>query len=302
MPTVRRLRTYDRFAAEARQLRDHFDSRFADPRRADEGRFVWDYWHVPNQYTALRTPAWRYFPAALYRSFHERLVRFGREALGCHDVSPPWMSCYIDGCEQRLHGDLPHGPFAFVFSLTDWNRRAFTGGETLLLRDETLDFWSSFESVRSVEEREVVEAVEPRFNRLTVFDPRVPHGVRRVEGTRDPRLGRVVLHGWFVQPRPFVEGPLATGELRRALDVLGKQLPTIVGGAPVAGVYSVRFTVRANGAVDAPVLLADTLRCSGDGSSELRRIRRGLQATIAGFSFKKQRAPSKVTLPIVLER
>jgi hypothetical protein len=302
MPTVRRLRTYDRFAAEARQLRDHFDARFADPRRADEGRFVWDYWHVPNQYTALRTPAWRYFPEALYRSFHERLVCFGREALGCHDVSPPWMSCYIDGCEQRLHGDLPHGPFAFVFSLTDWKRRAFVGGETLLLRDETLDFWSSFESVRSVEEREVVEEVAPQFNRLTVFDPRVPHGVRRVEGTRDPRLGRVVIHGWFVQPRPFVEGPLPTGELRRALDSLGKQLPTIVGGAPVAGVYSVRFTVRASGAVDAPVLLADTLRCAGDGAAELRRVRRGLQAVVAGFTFKKQRAASKVTLPIVLER
>lgn len=302
MATVRRLRTYDRFAAEAQHLREHFDARFLDPRRADEGRFVWDYWHVPDQYTALRTPAWRYFPEPLYRAFHERLVRFGREMLGCHDVSPPWMSNYIDGCEQRLHGDLPHGPFAFVFSLTPWRTRAFTGGETLLLREETLDFWSRFESVRSVEEREVVEAVEPVFNRLTVFDPRIPHGVRRVEGTRDPRFGRLVIHGWFVQPRPFVEGPMTTGELRRALDGLGKALPDVVGGAPVAGVYSVRFKVRATGAVDKAVLLADTLRISGGDEAELRRVRRRLAATIAGFTFKKQKGASTVTLPIVLER
>ena len=38
MAAVRRLRTFDRFAPEARQLREHFDARFADPRRADESR------------------------------------------------------------------------------------------------------------------------------------------------------------------------------------------------------------------------------------------------------------------------
>jgi hypothetical protein len=302
MAAVRRLRTFDRFAPEARQLREHFDARFADPRRADEGRFVWDYWHVPGQYTALRTPAWRYFPEPLYRSFHERLVRFGREVLGCHDVSPPWMSCYVDGCEQRLHGDLPHGPLAFVFSLTKWRSRAFTGGETLLLRDETLDFWSSFESVRRVEEGEVLEVVEPVFNRLTVFDPRVPHGVRRVEGTRDPREGRLVVHGWFVQPRPFVDGPLPTGELRRALGALGAALPEAVAGAPVAGVHTVRFRVRANGEVDGVAVLVDTLRIAGGDDRELRRVRRSLAQIVRGFTFKKQRAASTVTVPIVIDR
>jgi hypothetical protein len=302
MAAVRRLRTFDRFAPEARQLREHFDARFEDPRRADEGRFVWDYWHVPGQYTALRTPAWRYFPEPLYRAFHERLVRFGRDVLGCHDVSPPWMSCYVDGCEQRLHGDLPHGPLAFVFSLTKWRTRAFVGGETLLLREETLDFWSAFESVRSVEESQVLEAVEPLFNRLTVFDPRVPHGVRRVEGTRDPREGRLVIHGWFVQPRPFVDGPLATGELRRALNALGEALPGVVAGAPVAGVHTVRFRVRATGEIEAPTVLVDTLRIAGGDERELKRVRRALAATVKAFAFKKQRGVSTVTIPIVLER
>jgi len=41
-----------------------------------------------------------------------------------------------------------------------------------------------------------------------VFDPRIPHGVRTVTGTHDPREGRLVIHGWFVQPRPFIRGPL----------------------------------------------------------------------------------------------
>ena len=51
-----------------------------------------------------------------------------------------------------------------------------------------------------------VTLVEPRFNRLTVFDGRYPHGVRVVEGTRDPVKSRVVLHGWFTEPAPFFDG------------------------------------------------------------------------------------------------
>ena len=85
--------------------------------------------------------------------FHRRLVAWGRETLGCHDISPPWLSLYVDGCRQELHGDLPHGPWAFVFSLTRWRGRVFRGGETLLVRDEVLDFWHDFRSVRGVEER-----------------------------------------------------------------------------------------------------------------------------------------------------
>ncbi|HEU4616219.1 MAG TPA: hypothetical protein VFS15_29175, partial [Kofleriaceae bacterium] len=99
----------DRFAPEARALRATFDERFAEPRSTRADRFVWDWWHVPGQYTALRTPAWTYFPRRIYESFHRRLVAWGRETLGCHDISPPWLSLYIDGCRQELHGDLPHG-------------------------------------------------------------------------------------------------------------------------------------------------------------------------------------------------
>jgi len=51
-----------------------------------------------------------------------------------------------------------------------------------------------------------VAEVQPLFDRLTVFDARLPHGVSRVEGERDPRGGRLVLHGWFTEPAPFSEG------------------------------------------------------------------------------------------------
>ena len=131
----RSLLIVDRFAEEAAPLRAHFEERLADPRSTRGDRFVWDYWHVPGQYTALRTPAWLFFPKKLYEAFHQRLAWWGRRVLGCHDISPPWLSNYVDGCRQELHGDLPHGQWAFVFSLTPWTKRRFTGGERERFRE-----------------------------------------------------------------------------------------------------------------------------------------------------------------------
>jgi 2OG-Fe(II) oxygenase superfamily len=299
----RNFATFDDFAPEAEALRKHFDERFADPRKADGGRFVWDWWNVPGQYTALRTPAWEYFPKDVYESFHKRLVAWGRRTLGCHDVSPPWMSCYIDGCSQQLHGDLPHGPWAFVFSLTKWKTRAFRGGETLMLRDDVLDFWSDFVSERSVEEPDVLRAIEPRFNRLTVFDPRIPHGVREVSGTKDPREGRLVIHGWFVQPRPLVDGPLPGAQLRRRVDDMsGALAPWLNGDLPVSGLLSVGFRVTVTGEVTEVTVLSDTTRVARSEERNRKRFVAAVLKLVRAMTFPKQKAPSWVTLPMVFER
>ena len=292
----------DRFAPEAAKLRSTFDTRFANPRGTGSDRFVWDYWHVPGQYTALRTPAWTYFPSAIYRQFHQRLVQWGRETLGCHDVSPPWLSLYVEGCRQELHADLPHGPWAFVFSLTNWRQRTFRGGETLLVRDEVLDFWHDFASVRGVEERDLIRTVEPKLNRLTAFDPRIPHGVRTVTGTHDPREGRLVIHGWFVQPRPFVRGPLSTRILTARIAELTDRLGGMLGDLPIAGLYSVAFDVDRRGVVRNVKALSDTTRVPrADERARIKLVRR-IREDIAGWRFGTQKLPSRVTLPLVFER
>lgn len=291
----------ERFAPEAEPLRAVFDERFADPRSTRADRFLWDYWHVPGQYTALRTPAWTYFPRRVYTAFHRRLVAWGRETLGCHDISPPWLSLYVDGCRQELHGDLPHGPWAFVFSLTRWRGRAFTGGETLLVRDEVLDYWQDFASERAVEERQLVRAIEPRFGRLTVFDPRIPHGVRTVSGTRDPRAGRLVIHGWFVQPRPLVRGPLSPRALAARIDELTDQLGRWLGALPIAGLVSWAIDVDQRGAA-AVRLLSDTTRVPRSDEAARKKLVQRIRAALAGWRFGRQRAPSRVTLPLVFTR
>jgi hypothetical protein len=280
-----------------------FDQRFAAPREARRDRFVWDWWHVPGQYTALRTPAWEYFPKASYERFHRQLVAFGRRTLGCHDISPPWLSCYVEGCEQRLHGDLPHGPWAFVFSLTRWNSRVFRGGETLVVRDQVLDFWSDFTSVRSVEEPEVIYPVEARFNRLVVFDPRVPHGVREVTGTRDPREGRLVIHGWFVRPMPVIEGPLPDAQLRRRVDDLSAAIaPWLDARMEISGLLSIGFRVTPRGRITQVEVLSDTTRVPRAQEARRKRFITAVCATLCDMDFAVQRGPSHVTLPLTFER
>ena len=298
----RALVIVDRFAREADAMRATFDERFAEPRSTRADRFVWDWWHVPGQYTALRTPAWTYFPKRIYEPFHRRLVAWGRETLGCHDISPPWLSLYVDGCRQELHGDLPHGPWAFVYSLTNWRGRAFAGGETLLVRDEVLDFWADFRSVRAVEQHELLRAIEPRFDRLTVFDPRIPHGVRTVTGTRDPREGRLVIHGWFVQPRPFIRGPLPVRTLGAWVEQLGGELGSWLADLPIAGVLALAFDVDRRGAVRDVRVLSDTTRVPRAKEHQRARLVRRMRKTVAGWKLGNQRGPSHVTLPIVFER
>jgi hypothetical protein len=296
------LVTVNSFSPHAEKLRTHFESRFEDPRRTNADRFVWDYWHVPGQYTALRTPAYHFFPKKLYDAFHHELVWWGRRNLGCHDVSPPWMSCYVDGCRQELHGDLPHGPWAFVFSLTPWTKREFRGGETLLLKEDILSYWQGLKSQRGLEEQDIVTEVPALFNRLTVFDPRIPHGVRRVEGVQDVLKGRLVIHGWFVQPRPFIEGPLKEKDLQDGIDALSAELNRLFAdGLDVQGTLSLRFQVQKNGKSDLPRILSNSVRHSAGNHRIERALLKHIQEFISELRFPKQRVLSQVTLPLVFE-
>jgi hypothetical protein len=294
--------TIDSFFEDAGKLRENFVERFNDPRSTRADRFVWDYWHVPGQYTALRTPAYHFFPKKLYESFHNHLVWWGRRNLGCHDISPPWMSCYVDGCRQELHGDLPHGPWAFVYSLTPWRQRKFRGGETVLLREDILAYWQGFKSARGLERGDITIEVPSLFNRLTVFDPRIPHGVREVEGVHDVLDGRLVIHGWFVQPRPFIEGPLTTKDLQTVIEDLSGSLEKLFNeGLDVLGTLSLRFAVTAQGRTGKVDVLSNALRHPGGDPRIVKALLKHIELFLNKASFRKQRGVSYVTLPLVFE-
>lgn len=281
------LRWVDAFSPQARSMKGHFDQQFKDPRRVQSSRFVWDYWHVPDQYTLIRTPAYEYFPKEIYQKFHKQLVQYGREVLGCHDVSPPWLSYYVDGCSQEVHADQPHGPWAFVYSLTEWEQRLFVGGETFLWKD-----FSKRSSSKFVEHESFVQRIEPKFNRLTVFDPSIPHGVRPVQGVKDPMKARIVIHGWFVNPRPYIQGKLSPECLEEKVSDLGNWLQKQSGIAQGWCVF--RFEVGASGKVKGMKSLWG--RMTGDSSFSKKLVKE-----ITSWKFDPQDRNSSVTLPLFFE-
>ena len=142
-PEGRHVKVFDSFLEKrsADALRAEFDAVFAANRRElNPKRFMFDNWYVPDQYHMQRTMASDFFSESEYQSLEDALLEFGRNQLGCASMTPVWMSYYTHGNRQELHADVPHGPFAFVLSLTldQCRQTCFRGGETILLRPHGL--------------------------------------------------------------------------------------------------------------------------------------------------------------------
>jgi hypothetical protein len=305
------VRLEKNFSRVARDLRAIFEKKFADPRKTASDRFVWDYWHIENQYSVLRTPARHYFPKALFEKLERELVSYGQERLGCNGISDPWISLYVDGSYQNFHADSPHGPWAYVFSLTNWKNRDFRGGETLVARDELLNFWPAFtrdrRNERGIEFEDLFDAIPPAFNQLTLFDPRLPHAVKEVRGTRDPLKGRLVVHGWFVEPRPFVRGALAakpalhrkTGEILDAvLEPLSRELGEF---AAIQGTAAIRVDISPSGRPGRQELLCHTLINSAK-PTDLKlplAVLRHIAETLDAAEFPRAAGKSAITIPFL---
>jgi len=306
-------------------LRGVFDARFADPRATHAERFLWDYWYCPNtagtcQYNLVRTQASAYFTPELCAELENALLAYGESQLGCRAITPIWMSYYVDGMMQELHCDNPQGPFAFVLSLTNWEARAFRGGETVIAKPRLLDYWSTHNPNEGLEHDALFTMVPPEFGRLTVFDPRFPHGVREVHGTRDPREGRLVLHGWFTAPEPFFTGGLSAEQAAPVIDeALEGAIRTLQEGvdddedeAPagihVTGVWTVQIHVSGKtGEVTSIEVLADTLVALPSAPVPPTMARAMVQQEVAVwledacFPTTSDGSDSSITLPVVFE-
>lgn len=296
------------FFSDARRLRGTFERKFADPRDTRSDRFVWDFWHIEDQYRLLRTPARHYFPEAQYRKLEAGLLDYAKQKLGCSGLSEPWLSCYIDGCEQNFHADNPHGPWAFVYSLTPWANRTFRGGETLVAKPALLDYWSHFSSDRGLEFEDLFQEIPAAFNQLLVFDPRLPHGVKRVQGALAPQAGRLVIHGWFTEPRPFIDGALSRGGYAkltaRVLDETLAELNAALSElGPLHGTLTVELRLDAGGQVRGGKLLTHTLLSREAGHARAAKSVRDAIALIftslGATTFPESNGPSRITIPFL---
>lgn len=296
------IKVIDNFFDRANELRGFFDSCFHNPKEATEARFVWDNWYVKDKYHLVRTPAYHYFPEELYNDFHQTLVTWGRENLGCFDISPPWLSYYTDGHFQNWHADVPHGPWAFVFSITNWDERKFEGGETQLIKPNILNFWSNFDSSIGLEQEHIIDLIPSQFNQLTLFDPRLPHGVREVKGVKDPLEARIVIHGWFTEPRPFIKNFDDEDSLIENLNgVVTNTFDDIEELPDVTGVVVYKMIVSPEGAVEHLSTPTNNLISRQNIPGDIEILLDDLSNSFKNAKFLANDRAYQITLPLIFE-
>jgi prolyl 4-hydroxylase len=283
--------------SDALALRSHVDAHFEKPEtHGPQTHQVWNYWHVPALYTYLRTQPEKLIPEPLVRAFYDRLTAWAKDRLGMGHVTWPNLSLYVDGCAQGLHNDSLGGRFGFVYSLTRDDRNG-RGGETMVVKEGDL-FRANLASASAGPG--LYDLIAPRFNRLALFDDRVPHGVQRIEGSMDPLDGRLVLHGHISESGPFVEGPHDRDEVWALCEQLVERL--IDGGGTEAlyhhGPLVLRVTIGADGGATTCRVLVDRVARSDGGDP--RPLVDRLIAAIAHTRFPAAGASSEATLPIML--
>ena len=289
----------DDFFPEARELRAGIDAHFAEPaKHKPESHQVWNYWHVPGLYTYLRTSPEKVLPRALLERFFAKLRAVALFRYGLGEATWPYLSLYVAGCQQALHNDARNGRFGFVYSLTRWDERNFLGGETMILKEQ--DYFGSAAITQAHAGSGLYELVPARFNRLLLFDDRLPHAVPRIEGTMVPQEGRIVLHGHIS------EGPVAvTGALAQeaAAAVVGGARPTLErcareAGAGLAGLVTLRLALDGEGAVVKDEVLFDRLLPTALGAAAPEAAIAALRDILRKLAFPKADGSSLVTIPV----
>jgi Rps23 Pro-64 3,4-dihydroxylase Tpa1-like proline 4-hydroxylase len=281
----------------AEALRADIDAHFAKAgAHRPETHQVWNYWFIPDLYTYLRTSPEKIFAADRFQRFMQILQAWSLESLGLGNVSRPYLSLYVPGCKQGWHNDSGNGRFAFVYSLTR-DERLTTGGQTLVMREGD---GLRRNLTRPAAGNGFYESVEPRFNRLVIFDDRVPHGVERVDGSMDPVEGRFVLHGHISESGPAVKGglplPMVENVIARAVDTFIAEAAHAL--APYHGPMTLRLTIDAAGEVQACDVLIDRVVQRNPDDTGWEPLREHLLVRLEALRFPPASGETAVILPV----
>ncbi len=255
----------------------------------------WDYWYVPGLYAYLRTDPGMVLGARLTGMFQSRLAEWAAQSLGHLPAPQSYLSLYIHGCRQGQHNDAANGRFGYVYSLTKDDRRS-VGGETLIWNEENYFDSRMYQPAWGPA---FYQSISPRFNRLLVFDDRMPHAVQLVEGGMDPIEGRLVIHGHIQDAGPLISGPLPREAVLAAADELMRGVVSELGGSALRyrGPTSIRFTVRPEGSVAAAEVIMDRVKRSGREGPPAAEMLNRLVDRVTQLRFPHAAADTSVILP-----
>ena len=281
----------------ALQMRRNIDEHFANPHlHRAETHQVWNYWFVPELYTYLRASPEKVIGHDRVTAFHSALRNWSTATLGMANVTWPYLSLYVGGCRQGWHNDSLNGRFGFVYSLTRDLRRTI-GGETLVQR-ESDPFRGNLTQPQAG--RGFYETVEPRFNRLVVFDDRLPHAVERIDGSMDPVEGRFVIHGHLSEGGMIIEGALPGAAIAGPVGDLLRRFHDEAAAAAVLyhGPLILRLQIKESGGVADCTVLLDRVMHPDPGHADWERLRARLVDRFQGTTFPPAAGETLLILPI----
>ncbi|WXH30216.1 hypothetical protein WA016_04186 [Myxococcus stipitatus] len=288
----------DGFFPDAAELRAAVDAHFASPFTPSHTQQIWNYWYVPGAYTYLRTEPQKVLPVRALEQLYQALREWALWQLGCAHFSPPILSLYVNGCGQEAHNDAENGRWAYVLSLTQWEHRQFVGGETQIFHPRP--YWETPASATAGAGPKFYDLVEARFNRLIVFDDRLVHAVPRLQGTMDPRHGRVVLHGHFRESGAHFKGGLERERAMPTLHALRANLASRLAARrdTFFGVATLRLEIDAAGAVIQCRVLTDQFTAQTP-DADLDGVRREIIRELSELRFPAASASSIAVVPLV---
>ena len=274
-------------------MRQDIDGHFSKPtEHLPSTHQVWNYWHVPGSYTYLRTTPERVIALPKVEDFVSALRNWAGLNLGLAGVTWPYLSLYVPGCVQGLHNDSTNGRLGYVFSLTRDERKTI-GGETMLVHDRDL-FRSALD--RAAAGTDLFDLVTPRFNRLTLFDDRVPHAVQRVDGSMDPLEGRFVLHGHISEAGIVAQGGLDADVVREqvigSIDELRSQ-----NAGHVQGPLTIALEIAPDGGVQSVHPMLDRLASSN--GEESGAVCAAVSQRLESIRFPKALSPTRANIPLI---
>ena len=282
----------------ARGMRAEIDAHFANPHRhRPESHQVWNYWFVPGLYTYLRTMPDHIFAPDHCAAFNAALRSWSLENLGMGSLGAPYLSLYVNGCQQGWHNDSGNGRFAYVYSLTRDERRT-SGGETLVMREGD---GLRNNLVKPSTSQQFYESVAPAFNRLVVFDDRAPHAVSRIEGSMDPVEGRFVLHGHIREAATSVTGALPDAPVRAAIDAALREFAADESGRLTLyhGPLSLRIKIDPDGAVTHCDVIIDRVVHPNPDDTDWEPLRERICERLEGLAFPAASGVTEVNLPVM---
>lgn len=189
-PTFR-TKVIPSFYPRAQEMRQRYDAFFENPQHHGEQHQIFDLWFVPNHYCYMRAQARNIIGDELFDDFQNHITNYAR-SIGLQGTTGSFLSIYVSGCHQTTHSDQLNGTYGWVYSLTNWASRTFTGGQTWVAKQGV---WDQLEPREHRATTSYWESIEPHFGQLTLFDDRVAHMVPQITGTMDPLQARVVIHG-----------------------------------------------------------------------------------------------------------